>query len=81
MSTIAQASLNDSKIFLDLGAALDANFQKLDLDLNKFSMKTVEMILTFVNPVIVILTFIGFIRLHFRFQALSGSWFNSACKS
>jgi hypothetical protein len=24
-----------------------------------------------VNPVIVILTFIGFIRLHFRFQALS----------
>jgi hypothetical protein len=34
-------------------------------------MKTVETILTFVNPVIVILTFIGFIRLHFRFQALS----------
>jgi hypothetical protein len=29
------------------------------------------MILRFVNPVIVILTFIGFITLHFRFQALS----------
>jgi hypothetical protein len=71
MSKLAQASLNDSKIFLDLGAAIEANFQKIDLDLNKFSMKTVEMILTFVNPVIVILTFIGFIRLHFRFQALS----------
>jgi hypothetical protein len=71
MSRLAQASLNDSKIFLDLGAAIEANFQKIDLDLNKFSMKTVEMILTFVNPVIVILTFIGFIRLHFRFQALS----------
>jgi hypothetical protein len=71
MSRLAQASLNDSKIFLDLGAVIEANFQKIDLDLNKFSMKTVEMILTFVNPVIVILTFIGFIRLHFRFQALS----------
>jgi hypothetical protein len=71
MSRLAQASLNDSKIFLDLGAAIEANFQKINLDLNKFSMKTVEMILTFVNPVIVILTFIGFIRLHFRFQALS----------
>jgi hypothetical protein len=46
MSRLAQASLNDSKIFLDLGAAVEANFQKLDLDLNKFSMKTVEMILT-----------------------------------
>jgi hypothetical protein len=71
MSKLAQASLNDGKIFLDLGAAIEANFQKINLDLNKFSMKTVEMILTFVNPVIVILTFIGFIRLHFRFQALS----------
>jgi hypothetical protein len=71
MSRIAQASLYDSQIFLDLGAALDANFQKLNLDLNKFSIKTVEMILTFVNPVIVILTFIGLLRLHFRFQALS----------
>jgi hypothetical protein len=82
MSRLAQASLNDSKIFLYLGAVIEANFQKIDLDLNKFSMKTVEMILTFVNPVIVILTFIGFIFLHFRFQALSVAVvFNSACKS
>jgi hypothetical protein len=58
MSKLAQASLNDSKIFLDLGAAIEANFQKIDLDLNKLSMRTVEMILTFVNPVVVILTFI-----------------------
>jgi hypothetical protein len=71
MSTIARASLNDSQIFLDLGSALDANFQKLHLDLNKFSIRTVETILTFVNPVIAILTFIGLIRLHFRFQALT----------
>jgi hypothetical protein len=71
MSTIARASLNDSQIFLDLGSALDAIFQKLNLDLNKFSIKTVETILTFVNPVIAILTFLGLIRLHFRFQALT----------
>jgi hypothetical protein len=40
------------------------------LDLNTFSIKTIETILTFVNPVIAILTFIGLIRLHFHFQAL-----------
>jgi hypothetical protein len=71
MSKLAQASLNDSAIFLDLGAVIEAKFQKLDLDFNKFSIQTVEMILTFVNPVIIVLTVIGFIRLHLRFQALS----------
>jgi hypothetical protein len=68
MSKLAQASLNDSAVFLDLGSAIEAKFQKLDLDLNKFSIKTVEMILTFVNPVIIVLTVIGFIRLHCVFK-------------
>jgi hypothetical protein len=40
MSKVAQASLNDSAIFLDLGAIIEAKFQKLDLDLSKFSIKT-----------------------------------------
>jgi hypothetical protein len=71
MSKLAQASLNDSAIFLDLGAIIEAKFQKLDLDFNRFSIKTIEMILTFVNPVIIVLTVIGCIRLHLRFQALS----------
>jgi hypothetical protein len=71
MSKVAQASLNDSAIFLDLGAIIEAKFQKLDLDLNQFSIKTIEMVLTFANPVIIILTVIGLIRLHLRFQALS----------
>jgi hypothetical protein len=51
MSKLAKASLNDSKIFLDLGAAIEANFQKINVDFSKFSMQTVEMILTFLNPV------------------------------
>jgi hypothetical protein len=71
MSKVSQASLNDSAIFLDLGAIIEAKFQKLDLDLNQFSIKTIEMVLTLANPVIIILTVIGLIRLHLRFQALS----------
>jgi hypothetical protein len=71
MSRLAQASLNYSKIFLDLGAATEANFQKINVDFSEFSMQTVEMILTLLNPVNVILTFMGLERFHFRFQALS----------
>jgi hypothetical protein len=73
MSTIARASLNDSQIFLDLGSALDANFQKLHLDLNKFSIRTVETILTFREPCYCHLNFLGLIRLHFRFHPYRGS--------
>jgi hypothetical protein len=82
MSRLAQASLNDSKIFLDLGAVIEANFQKINLDLNQFSMETVEMISTFVNPVIVVSTFIGSHTLALSLsstQCSSGS--NPACKS
>jgi hypothetical protein len=39
MSKLAKASLNDRKIFLDLGAAIEANFQKIDVDFNKFCMQ------------------------------------------
>jgi hypothetical protein len=70
-SSIARASLNDTQIFLDLGSALDANFQKLHLNLNKFSIRTIESILIFASPVIAILALVGLIRLHFRFQALT----------
>jgi hypothetical protein len=71
MTAIARESLNDSRIFVDLGSALDANFQKLHLDINKFSIRTVETILVFASPVLAILAFIGLIRLHFHFQALT----------
>jgi hypothetical protein len=82
MSKLAQASLNDSAIFLDLGAIIEAKFQKLDLDFNKFSIKTVEMILTFVNPVIIILTVIGLHTFTPAFPSTQcSSGFNSTSKS
>jgi hypothetical protein len=56
---------------LDLGASIEAKFQKLDLDLNRFSIRKIETILTLANPIVIILTVIGLIRLHLRFQALS----------
>jgi hypothetical protein len=71
MTKVAQGALNDSAIFLDIGASLEAKFQKLDLDFNRFSIKTIQTILTLANPIVIVLTVIGLIRLHLRFQALS----------
>lgn len=47
MSKLTKTSLDDSKFFFDLGAAIEANFQKVNVDFSKFSMQTAEMILKF----------------------------------
>jgi hypothetical protein len=49
MFKVAQISLNDSAIFLDLGASIEAKFQKLDLDFNRLSIRTIQTILTLAN--------------------------------
>jgi hypothetical protein len=81
MSKVARASLNDSAIFLDLGASIEAKFQKLDLDLNRFSIRTIETILTLANPIVIILTVIGLTIAPAFSSTQCGCRFNSPGKS
>jgi hypothetical protein len=74
MTTLTQASLNDRKIFLYIGSIIADSFQKTKPDVDmRFSIKTVEMIFTFLNPIISGLALFGFIRIYFKFQALTAA--------
>jgi hypothetical protein len=74
MTKLAQASLNDSQVFLDVGSIIADSLQKTKLNVDmKFSLKTIETIFTFLNPIISGLALFGFIRMYFKFQAITAA--------
>jgi hypothetical protein len=62
MEKLAQSAINDSQIFLDIGDLIAEQLEKnqLDLDHQTFSIKTIETILIFLNPILVVCLIVGF---------------------
>jgi hypothetical protein len=74
MTKLAQASLNDSQVFLDVGSIIADSLQKTKLNVDMtFSLRTIETIFTFLNPIISGLALFGFIRMYFKFQAITAA--------
>jgi hypothetical protein len=74
MTKLAQASLNDSQVFLDVGSIIADSLQKTKLNVHmKFSLRTIETIFTVLNPIISGLALFSFIRMYFKFQAITAA--------
>jgi hypothetical protein len=74
LDTVAQASLNQSQLFLSVADQLTQNFEALKFDVPDL-MQTVLHALTFLNPVLTVLSLLGFLYLFFRLRVLSTAAF------
>jgi hypothetical protein len=75
MQQLAQSALNDSQIFLSIGDQIADQIaqNKLDLSHEAFSVKTIESILIFLNPVLVIGLIVGFARMYWQFRTITAA--------
>lgn len=75
MQQLAQSAINNSQIFLDLGDLIAEHLEqnKLDLDHQTFSSKTIEIILIFLNPILVVCLIVGFAKLYWKFRTITAA--------
>jgi hypothetical protein len=75
MQEFAQSAINDSQIFLDLGDLIAEQLEKnkLDLDHQTFSIKTIETILIFLNPILVVCLIVGFAKIYWKFRTITAA--------
>jgi accessory gene regulator protein AgrB len=74
MKELAQSAINDSQIFLSIGDQIAEQIaQNLDLDHQTFSIKTIETILIFLNPVLVVVLVVGFARIYWQFRTITAA--------
>jgi hypothetical protein len=75
MQELAQSAINDSQIFLSIGDQIADQLAQNQLDLGHqtFSIKTIETILIFLNPVLVIGLVVGFARIYWQFRTITAA--------
>jgi hypothetical protein len=75
MQELAQSALNDSQIFLSIGDQIADQLaqNQLDIDHQTFSIKSIETILIFLNPVLVIGLVVGFARIYWKFRTITAA--------
>jgi hypothetical protein len=75
MEELAQSAINDSQIFLGIADQIAEQLAKnqLDLDHQTFSIKTIETILIFLNPVLVVCLIVGFARIYWKFRTITAA--------
>jgi hypothetical protein len=75
MKQLAQSALNDSQIFLSIGDQIADQMahNKLDLSHEAFSVQTIQTILIFLNPVLVVGLIVGFARLYWQFRTITAA--------
>jgi hypothetical protein len=75
MQELAQATINDSQIFLTIGDQIADQLAKNQLDLghDTFSIQTLETILILLNPILVIALVIGFARIYWQFRTITAA--------
>jgi hypothetical protein len=75
MQELAQSAINDSQIFLSIGDQIAEQLaqNQIDLDHQTFSIKTIETILIFLNPVLVIGLVVGFERIYWQFRTITAA--------
>jgi nitrate reductase NapE component len=75
MKALAQSAINDSQIFLSIGDQIAEQIaqNQLDLDHQTFSIKTIETILIFLNPVLVVGLVVGFARIYWQFRTITAA--------
>jgi hypothetical protein len=75
MQELAQSALNDSQIFLTIGDQIADQLaqNQLDIDHQTFSIKSIETILIFLNPVLVIGLVVGFARIYWKFRTITAA--------
>jgi nitrate reductase NapE component len=75
MQALAQSAINDSQIFLSIGDQIAEQIAQNQLDLGHqtFSIKTIETILIFLNPVLVVGLVVGFARIYWQFRTITAA--------
>jgi hypothetical protein len=75
MKQVAQSTLNDSQILLSIGDQIADQMaqNKLDLSHEAFSVQTIQTILIFLNPVLVVGLIVGFARLYWQFRTITAA--------
>jgi hypothetical protein len=75
MKALAQSAINDSQIFLSIGDQIADQLRHNQLDLGHqiFSIKTIETILIFLNPVLVIGLVVGLARIYWQFRIITAA--------
>jgi nitrate reductase NapE component len=75
MQALAQYAINDSQIFLSTGdqIAVQIAQNQLHLGHQTFSIKTIETILIFLNPVLVVGLVVGFARIYWQFHTITAA--------
>jgi hypothetical protein len=75
MEELAQSAINDSQIFLSIGDQIAEQLaqNQLDLDHQTFSIKTIETILIFLNPVLVVGLMVGFAKIYWQFRTITAA--------
>jgi hypothetical protein len=75
MQELAKAAINDSQIFLSIGDQIADQLAQNQLDLGHetFSIQTIETILIFLNPVLVIGLIVGFARIYWQFRTITAA--------
>jgi hypothetical protein len=75
MQELAKSAINDSQIFLTIGDQIADQLAQNQLDLghDTFSVQTLETILIFLNPILVIALVIGFARIYWQFRTITAA--------
>jgi nitrate reductase NapE component len=75
MQELAQSVINDSQIFLSIGDQIADQLaqNQLDLSHDTFSVKTIETILIFLNPILVLGLVVGFARIYWQFRTITAA--------
>ena len=74
MDKVVKNTVNSSDIFTDISEILQTQIQQTQLDIMpKFSIRTIETILIFVNPVISILALVGLLHIYCKFRTITAA--------